>query len=98
MGSVNDDYKCPLCGAVGQGGYVLDGFAYFPVCTVRDGTSCMDKCLDGMWVDDVLAHAMIHVLRNHKLSANYDITLRIAQFLAPRGSFLHSDSCSDTEQ
>ncbi len=32
MGSVGDDYKCPCCGRVGNGGYALDGIN-FPICT-----------------------------------------------------------------
>ena len=32
MGSVPDNYKCPLCGRVGNGGYALDGVD-FPICT-----------------------------------------------------------------
>ena len=39
MGSVSDDYKCPLCGRVGNGGYALDGVG-FPICTDGD-FSCL---------------------------------------------------------
>ena len=39
MGSVPDDYKCPLCGRVGNGGYALDGVG-FPICTEGD-FSCL---------------------------------------------------------
>ena len=39
MGSVPDDYKCPLCGRVGNGGYCLDGVG-FPICTEGD-FSCL---------------------------------------------------------
>ena len=39
MGSVGRDYRCPLCGRVGNGGYAVDGFDY-PICT--EGThSCL---------------------------------------------------------
>ena len=33
MGSVSDDYKCPWCGRVGNGGYVIDGVTDYPICT-----------------------------------------------------------------
>ena len=39
MGSVPDDYKCPLCGRVGNGGYALDGVG-FPICIEGD-FSCL---------------------------------------------------------
>ena len=39
MGSVADDYKCPLCGRVGNGGYALDG-VNFPICT-EGNYSCL---------------------------------------------------------
>ena len=39
MGSVPDDYQCPLCGRVGNGGYALDGVG-FPICTEGD-FSCL---------------------------------------------------------
>ena len=39
MGSVDDNYKCPLCGRKGNGGYALDGIDY-PICT-RGDFSCL---------------------------------------------------------
>ena len=33
MGSVADDYRCPWCGRVGDGGYALDGLEGGPMCT-----------------------------------------------------------------
>ncbi len=39
MGSVHDDYKCPLCGRIGNGGYALDGIN-FPICT-EGNYSCL---------------------------------------------------------
>ena len=36
MGSVGDDYRCPLCGRVGNGGYHADGGPNYPVCTGGD--------------------------------------------------------------
>ena len=35
MGSVGPNYRCPLCGRTGQGGYIVDGIP-FPVCTEGD--------------------------------------------------------------
>ena len=39
MGSVPVDYKCPLCGRKGMGGYAPDGLGY-PICTEGD-YSCL---------------------------------------------------------
>ena len=34
MGSVGADYKCPLCGRIGNGGRALDGYGFpKPICT-----------------------------------------------------------------
>ena len=34
MGSVPDDHRCRVCGRVGNGGYLMDGyFRYGPICT-----------------------------------------------------------------
>ena len=38
MGSLPDDYKCPLCGRVGNGGYDVDGFFCGPMCA-----TCIDR-------------------------------------------------------
>ena len=40
MGSVGPNYRCPLCGRVGNGGYVGDGVAYYPICT-EGNYSCL---------------------------------------------------------
>ena len=46
MGSVGKDFKCPLCGRKGHGGYAIDGVDCGPVCSERTALgspSCMDK-------------------------------------------------------
>ena len=53
MGSVGKDYKCPLCGRVGNGGYSVDGIGY-PVCTDGDYS-----CLWHQFVDQGLSPAQI---------------------------------------
>ena len=40
MGSVSGDYKCPLCGRKGNGGYALDGLLCGPICT-EGNYSCL---------------------------------------------------------
>ena len=35
MGSVGPEYRCPVCGRRGNGGYALDAVGY-PVCTESD--------------------------------------------------------------
>jgi hypothetical protein len=49
MGSLPDDYKCPLCGRVGNGGYDLDGFYIGPICT---GATVHYSCLDRTCQED----------------------------------------------
>ena len=44
MGSVSEDYKCPLCGRIGNGGYALDSVGY-PICTGGE-YACLDRILD----------------------------------------------------
>ena len=39
MGSVPDDYACPWCGRLGNGGYAPDGVGY-PICT-QGRCSCL---------------------------------------------------------
>ena len=47
MGSVGDHYKCPLCGRVGNGGYVIDGINVGPICTADQAVkSCLDRITD----------------------------------------------------
>ena len=44
MGSVAENYKCPLCGRVGNGGYDVDGLSIGPICTgAKFANSCLDK-------------------------------------------------------
>ncbi len=45
MGSVGDDYKCPWCGRIGNGGYAADGIGY-PICTEGDH-DCLSAFLRG---------------------------------------------------
>ena len=40
MGSVSGDYKCPLCGRKGNGGYAVDGLLCGPICT-EGNYSCL---------------------------------------------------------
>ena len=46
MGSVGEDYKCPLCGRVGNGGYAMDGVNVGPICTGVKVQYLIDSCLD----------------------------------------------------
>ena len=44
MGSVAENYKCPLCGRVGNGGYDVDGLSIGPICTgAKFANNCLDK-------------------------------------------------------
>ena len=39
MGSVDDSFRCPWCGRIGNAGYAMDGIDY-PICTHGD-YSCL---------------------------------------------------------
>ena len=58
MGSVLDDYKCPLCGRVGNGGYALDGVG-FPICTEGDFSCLWFQIIDrGLWPGQIVGNAI----------------------------------------
>ena len=58
MGSVPDDYKCPLCGRVGNGGYALDGVG-FPICTEGDFSCLWFQIMDlGFWPRQIIGNAI----------------------------------------
>ena len=46
MGSVSDDYQCPWCGRVGNGGYVMDGVTNYPLCTEGEYSCCFYSCME----------------------------------------------------
>ena len=46
MGSVGENYRCPLCGRVGMGGYALDGGPGRPVCD-QGPHNCITLLTDG---------------------------------------------------
>jgi hypothetical protein len=64
MGSVGEDYKCPLCGRVGNGGYAVDGLCLGPICTGDQASkSCMDLLIDDkLDPHEILATAFEKVL------------------------------------
>ena len=53
MGSVGDDHQCRVCGRVGNGGYVVDGFSRFgPICTETED-SCLAQMLGPQDVEEL---------------------------------------------
>jgi len=63
MGSVDDDYKCPLCGRVGNGGYALDGVG-FPICTEGDFSCLWFQVMDhGHWPEQIIGNAIQKIFR-----------------------------------
>ena len=67
MGSVGDNFKCPLCGRVGNGGYALDGVG-FPVCTEGEFSCLWFQLVDtGLTVTDVRVAALSRVFCNRRL-------------------------------
>ena len=66
MGSVGDDYRCPLCGRIGNGPYALDtrwiGVGY-PICTEGDH-SCLQQIMDEHRTpNDIISLAIQGVLK-----------------------------------
>jgi len=61
MGSVNENYRCPLCGVVGMGGYHLDGLELPPVCT-EGKWNCLDRLTEPPWpsVEQILYTNLQH--------------------------------------
>ena len=90
MGSVNNDYQCPWCGRVGNGGYALDGVGY-PICTgfvrvsvgypmgTRLAPSCLDKVLDGYSREDVMLDALKAIMQEQVFDPI--VLERVVQFL-----------------
>ena len=77
MGSVGEDYRCPCCGRVGNGGYVMDGYCDFPVCTEGEH-SCLERLYEGLARDapDILKQALECILRGRVPHLKY-----VAEFL-----------------
>ena len=90
MGSVDDDYKCPWCGRVGNGGYAHDGAGY-PICTgrvrvsvgypmgTRLAPSCFDKVLNGYSREEVMLDALKTIMQEQVFDPI--VLERVAQFL-----------------
>ena len=47
MGSVGDDYVCPWCGRVGNGGHAPDGIDW-PICTEGEHSCLSQVCDNGI--------------------------------------------------
>ena len=90
MGSVGDDFKCPWCGRVGNGGHVLDPPPY-PICTglvrvsvgypmgTRLAPSCLDKVVNGYSREKVLLDALKAIMQEQVFDPI--VLERVAQFL-----------------
>ena len=80
MGSVSEQYRCPLCGRKGMGGYHVDGLGIGPICTAGD-YACLDGLVDEKWVsvDDFRAQALDIVFCRRNLDP--EVRERIASFL-----------------
>ena len=80
MGSVSEQYRCPLCGRKGMGGYHVDGLGIGPICTDGD-YACLDGLVDEKWVsvDDFRAQALDIVFCRGNLGP--EVRERIASFL-----------------
>ena len=89
MGSVGRDYRCPLCGRVGRGGYAIDWIGQYPVCT-ESPNSCLDKVVDeDVQAVDIVAAALVGVFSADRAAppdGAFPFRL-IAAFLVPPGTY-----------
>ena len=82
MGSVGENYRCPLCGRTGHGGYAMDDIGY-PVCT-RAGNSCLNKVADhNLKPWHIVGAALREILKGTALYLHNDICENIGAFLTP---------------
>ena len=81
MGSVGENYKCPLCGRTGHGGYAPDGIGY-PVCTVG-ANNCLNKLIHGSNSSDIVRASLRCILKGTALCLQDDICAYIGAFLTP---------------
>ena len=69
MGSFPANWRCPLCGRVGNGGYLMDGFP-LATCTEGDFSCLWFQVQDnGRTAGQIYSNALEGVLRQHPLNA-----------------------------
>ena len=105
MGSVAEDYRCPLCGRTGMGGYSLDSIG-FPICT--DGKhNCLRKfCSPGtrgvatLSAEDVVGEALGKIIGGVRAFEQYpEARMRSkSSLLRHVGSFLVFDMLESIEE
>ena len=83
MGSVGDNYKCPWCGRVGNGGYAPDWLGY-PICTNSE-YACLWKEEEGL--PEFREKQLKCILRNHEVLVGCgDVLGLVAEFIGPSES------------
>ena len=83
MGSVGDNYKCPWCGRVGNGGYAPDWLGY-PICTDSEN-ACLWKEEAGL--PEFREKQLKCILRNHEVLVGCgDVLGLVAEFIGPSES------------
>ena len=79
MGSVSDDYRCPWCGRIGNGGYALDSVGY-PICT-GGAFACLWRLIasGNLTPRQIIGDQFVPIFRmGHE---NKDIWYAVAEFL-----------------
>ena len=88
MGSVGPNYKCPLCGRMGNGGYAVETFP-FPICTEGDFSCLWFQLVERRREPrDIIANALGRILDKMRQKFPPMIIPIIASFLTPG----HADS------
>ena len=82
MGSVGEDYRCPLCGREGAGGYAPDGLNY-PICTEGQYSCLWHKFVaEGFLGSDVVALSLQRaVAPKHQVFSELELATQISSFL-----------------
>ena len=96
MGSVGDNFQCPVCFRRGKGGYHIDGFSLL-VCTEGDH-NCLSALLERKWAS-VAEYRMLslqHVFHNHRQwnCVPVEVHLRVASNFAPNGEVATSSAAA----
>ena len=89
MGSVGEDYRCPLCGREGAGGYAPDALNY-PICS-EGQYSCLwhkfvvkgflDLKRDSFGSDVVALYLQRAVAPKHQVFSELELATQISSFL-----------------
>ena len=87
MGSVGDNFQCPVCFRTGKGGYHIDGFS--SLVRTEGDHNCLDAVSERKWASaaEYRMLSLQHVFHNHQQwnCLPVEARLRVACNFAPNG-------------